>query len=355
VNQRQKELRDKVNAELKRPALAGLIPERGKYITNGLSSGSMMLNLALSGTPLIGYVWGRIVEIYGPEQGGKTTMALHAIREAQRLEESSKKPIPCLFVDAENALDTYYAECLGIDLDNLSITQQECGEDALDSVETAIKMGFKVIVVDSVSALTPRAEVQGEMGESHMGLQARMMSQAMRKLNPVVSKSQAIVIFINQIRMKIGIMFGNPETTSGGNALKFYATYRLEVRSPRSGKKTGKTLMGYENEESSEIGTVSNIKVVKNKVFPPFRKASVPIVYGSGIDKVADIISFLEYSKAFHKPKGPNGGKIKGEVIKIACKNRSYTSSGLAKILSEPEVQKEILELIRKKEQERND
>lgn len=345
------ELREKVNAELKRSALVGLTPERGKRIANGLSSGSMLLNVALSGSPFVGYVWGRMTEIYGPESSGKTTLALHAVHEAQRLERASKKPVPCLFVDAEHALDTYYAECIGIDLENTSISQPGCAEDALNEIEAAVKNGYKVIVVDSVSALVPRAEVEGEMGEAHVGLQARLMSQAMRKLNGLVSKSEAIVIWVNQIRLKIGIVFGNPEVTSGGNALKFYATYRLEVRSPRSGKKTGKTLMGFgdgEAEQSVELGTNVNVKVVKNKVYPPHRQANFTVVYGQGIDKVSDIVAFLEFTGAFKKP--PKGSKIKSDVLRLETKKKLYTAAGLAKILHEPEVQAEVLDIIRKME-----
>ena len=342
-----KELRKKVNAELDRPALAGLSPDPEERIIDGLSTGSMVLNNALSGSPFIGFVWGRIIEIYGPEQSGKTTLALHAIREAQRIEQDTDNIVPCLFVDAEHTLDTYYAECLGIDLDNLSVSQPDCGEDALNEVEVAVKMGFKVIVVDSVAALTPRAEIDGEMGESHMGLQARLMSQAMRKLTGITKKSGAILIFINQIRMKIGIVFGNPEVTSGGNALKFYATYRLEVRSPRSGKKEGKSLMGYGDDEKVEIGTLTNVKVVKNKVFPPHRKATFHLEYGKGIDKIKDTISFLELAGMFKSSGKTKDGKAKPAVIRISSKKKLYTAKGLPKVLVESEVQKDVLDIIK--------
>ena len=338
------QLRDAVNRELKRTALGALVPERGKRIVNGLSSGSFMLNMALSGSPLVGYVWGRMAEFYGPEQSGKTTLALHAVREAQRLESETGQEVPCLFVDAEHSLDTYYAESIGIDLGNTSISQPDCAEDALNVVESAVKAGYKLIVVDSVSALVPRAEIDGEMGEAHVGLQARIMSQAMRKLVGLVSKSGAIVIFINQIRLKIGVMFGNPETTSGGQALKFYATYRLEVRSPRGGKKTGKTLMGYgEEEQSVELGTVTNVKVVKNKVFPPHRLASFVVEYGKGIDRIADAVAFLEFAGAFSKM---SSGKKTG-TLHIPSKGKDYTPPGLSKVMSEPEVQSDVIEIIK--------
>jgi recombination protein RecA len=341
-------LRKQVNSALKRRALGGLTAERGKRITEGLSSGSMMLNMALSGSPFVGYVWGRVIELFGPEQSGKTTLALHAVREAQRLEEFSGKPVPCAYMDVENTLDTYYAECIGIDLDNLSLGQPECTEDTLNEIEESVKAGYKLIVIDSVAAMSPRAEIEGEMGEAHVGLQARLMSQALRKLTPLLKKNGTILIFINQIRMKIGIMFGNPEVTTGGNALKFYSTYRLDVRAPRKGKRTGKTLMGYgDAEQDVETGTDAVVKVVKNKVFPPHRQASLTVVYGQGIDKIRDTITFLDFAGAFKKT-----AKSKGPVLSIPSKKKAYSTKGLARILDEPEVQSDVLEIIRKLEGE---
>jgi len=344
-----KELMSKVNAELKRPALAGLSVDNAERIVSGLSSGSMTLNNALSGNPLVGYAWGKLIEIYGPESSGKTTLALHAIAEAMRLEESSGQPIPCMFVDAEHALDIYYAEALGVDLNRLAISQPGCAEDALAIVESGVRNGYKLVVIDSVAALTPRAEIEGEFGESHMGLQARLMSQACRKLVALIATKGAIVIFLNQIRMKIGIMFGNPETTSGGNALKFYTTYRIEIRSPRSGKKEGKSLMGYGTEDDKvEVSTIANVKVVKNKMFPPHRKASFTMEYGKGIHKIKDVVTFMETAGMFKSPGKDKAGRVKTPVVKMPAVNKQYTAVGLAKALEDLTVQTEVLKLIKK-------
>lgn len=273
-----------------------------------ISSGSLALDVALG---VGGLPRRKIIEIYGPESSGKTTMTLHAIAESQ------KKGGTCAFIDAEHAFDPAYAERLGVDLDSLLMSQPDTGEQALEITETLVRSGaVDLVVIDSVAALTPRAEIEGEMGDSHVGLQARLMSQALRKLTGIISKSSCTVIFINQIRMKIGVMFGNPETTTGGNALKFYASVRLDIR------RIGAVKLGDE-----VIGNETRVKVVKNKVAPPFKQAEFQIMYGQGIYRMGEIIDLgvqqglVDKSGAWYAYNGDKIGQGKANAANYLKEN----------------------------------
>jgi recombination protein RecA len=267
-----------------------------------IPTGSVALDAALGcgGLPR-----GRIVEIYGPESSGKTTLTLHAIAEAQRAGGV------CAFIDAEHALDPQYARRLGVDLEDLLISQPDCGEQALEITDTLVRTGaIDLIVVDSVAALTPRAEIEGDMGDAHMGLQARLMSQALRKLTGVMSKTRTTVVFINQLRQKIGVVYGNPETTPGGNALKFYCSVRLDIRRKKAIKRGEET-----------IGSEVKVKVVKNKLAPPFREAEFEILYGTGINKLGELVDvgeklgLMEKSGTWYSYAGEKLGQGRDKVL----------------------------------------
>ena len=286
-----------------------------------LKSGSLSLDLALGG----GYPKGRIIEIYGPESSGKTTLALHAIAEIQKTGGQAA------FIDAEHALDPSYAKRIGVDIDNLLISQPDNGEQALEICETLVRSNaVDLIVVDSVAALVPQAEIDGDMGDAQMGLQARLMSQAMRKLTAIISKSKATVIFINQIRMKIGVMFGNPETTTGGNALKFYASVRIDIRR-----------IGQIKDGENIIGNRTKIKVVKNKIAAPFRSAEFDIMYNEGVSKVGDVLDLAVQYGVFDKA---------GAFIKYNGETIGQGREAVKRVLKEkPEFFAEIEQKVREK------
>jgi recombination protein RecA len=282
--------------------------DKDRVAMPAISTGSLGLDIALG---IGGLPKGRIVEIYGPESSGKTTMMLHAIAECQ------KEGGTAAFVDAEHALDPVYAEKLGVDLDNLIVSQPDTGEQALEIVDMLVRSGgVDIIVIDSVAALVPRAEIDGEMGDSHMGLQARLLSQAMRKLTGSIKQTNTLVVFINQIRMKIGVMFGNPETTTGGNALKFYASVRMDIRR-----------IGAVKDGDEVVGNETRVKVVKNKVAPPFKQAEFQILYNKGVSHTGEIVDLgvkigvVEKSGAWYSYKGDKIGQGKANSGKFLLEN----------------------------------
>ncbi|OTH00654.1 MULTISPECIES: recombinase RecA [Acinetobacter] len=287
-----------------------------------VSTGSLTLDIALG---IGGLPKGRIVEIYGPESSGKTTMTLQAIAQCQKAGGT------CAFIDAEHALDPQYARKLGVDLDNLLVSQPDHGEQALEIADMLVRSGaVDMIVVDSVAALTPRAEIEGEMGDSHMGLQARLMSQALRKITGNAKRSNCMVIFINQIRMKIGVMFGSPETTTGGNALKFYASVRLDIRR-----------IGQVKEGDEIVGSETRVKVVKNKMAPPFKEALFQILYGKGVNQLGELVDLavaqelVQKAGAWYSYQGNKIGQGKNNVIRHLEEN--------------PQIAQELDRLIREK------
>lgn len=309
-NDKQKAL-DAALGQIERQFGKGSIMRLGDNQTmdiESVSTGSLGLDIALG---IGGLPFGRVVEIYGPESSGKTTLTLQVIAEAQKAGKT------CAFVDAEHALDPVYAEKLGVNVDDLLVSQPDTGEQALEICDMLVRSGaVDVVIVDSVAALTPKAEIEGEMGDSHVGLQARLMSQALRKLTANIKKSNSLCIFINQIRMKIGVMFGNPETTTGGNALKFYSSVRLDIR------RTGAVKEGDE-----VVGNETRVKVVKNKVAPPFKQAEFQIMYGAGISKQGELIDLgvkqkiVDKAGAWYSYKGDKIGQGKANAIKFLTEN----------------------------------
>ena len=294
-----------------------------------IPSGSIALDVALG---IGGYPKGRIIEIYGPESSGKTTFALHAIAEAQKLGGKAA------FIDAENSLDPQYAAKLGVDINDLLLSQPDNGEQALEIAEALVRSGsISIIVIDSVAALVPQAEIEGEMGDSHIGLQARLMSQALRKLAAIINKTNTVAIFINQLREKVGVMFGNPEVTPGGRALKFYSSVRLEIRRSEQIK------LG-----TDIIGNKTNVKVVKNKMAPPFKNCSVDIMYGMGISLEGELVdlgaeaNILEKSGAWYAYKGEKVGQGKENVKEYLKVNPKVRDEILAKVRAEYNISKKI-------------
>lgn len=296
--------------------------DREQVAIPAISTGSLGLDVALG---IGGLPKGRIIEIYGPESSGKTTLTLQVIAEAQRAGGN------CAFIDAEHALDPIYAAKLGVNVEDLIISQPDTGEQALEVTDMLVRSGaVDVLVVDSVAALTPRAEIEGEMGDHHVGLQARLMSQALRKITGNIKNANCLVIFINQIRMKIGVMFGNPETTTGGNALKFYASVRLDIRR-----------IGAVKEGEEVIGSETRVKVVKNKVAPPFKQAEFQILYGSGINRMGEVVDYgvklglIDKAGAWYSYQGNKIGQGKNNVMKFLQENPSIAQELEQKVRAE--------------------
>jgi len=321
-SQEKRKALDAAMSQIEKQFGKGSVMKLGDYKSlniEAISTGALNLDIALG---IGGIPKGRIVEIYGPESSGKTTLALHCIAEAQ------KKGGEAAFIDAEHALDPVYAKKIGVDIDNLIVSQPDTGEQALEIAEALIRSGaIDIIVVDSVAALVPKAEIDGDMGDSHIGLQARLMSQALRKLAGAINKSNSVIIFINQLREKVGVMFGNPETTAGGRALKYYASVRMDIRKIENIKQNGEVL-----------GSRTRVKVVKNKVAPPFREAEFDIVYGKGISKTGTILdlavelNIIEKSGSWFSYKGEKIGQGR-ENVKQYLEDNPKIASEVEKII----------------------
>ena len=324
INKDQEQILNQVMQDIEKQFGKGAIMRLGadsKMEIDTVSSGSLALDIALGAG---GYPKGRIIEIYGPESSGKTTFALHAIAEVQKLGGRAA------FIDAEHALDPVYAKNLGVNIDELLLSQPDTGEQALEICDALVRSAaINIIVIDSVAALVPQAEIEGEMGDSHVGLQARLMSQALRKLAGTINKTNTIAIFINQLREKVGVLFGNPETTTGGRALKFYSTIRMDVRKAEAIK------MG-----ENIVGSYTKVKIVKNKVAPPFKSANIEIMYGTGISKEGEIIDLatedgiLEKSGSWYAYKGEKLGQGR-ETVKAVLKENPKLCTELENLIRE--------------------
>jgi recombination protein RecA len=313
-NSEKRKALDAAMSQIEKQFGKGSVMKLGDYKSmnvEAISTGALNLDIALG---IGGIPRGRIIEIYGPESSGKTTLALHAVAEAQKLGGEAA------FIDAEHALDPSYAKKIGVDIDNLIVSQPDTGEQALEIAEALIRSGaIDIIVVDSVAALVPKAEIDGDMGDSHIGLQARLMSQALRKLAGAINKTNAIIIFINQLREKVGVMFGNPETTAGGRALKYYASVRMDIRRVEAIKQDGEV-----------VGNRTRVKVVKNKVAPPFREAEFDIIYGKGISKEGSVLdlavnlNIIEKSGSWFSYNGERIGQGRENIKKYLADNPKF-------------------------------